>query len=263
LTTITSLHNERVKLIRALQTQGKVRRKEGRIALEGARLIEDALLSGVRPEFAFYTPDADTDTPDQPAARLLLKLRERDIPCLEVTSEIMAHVSDTEVPQGIIAVVPLPALDVPANPALALILDGIADPGNMGTILRTSAAAGVDVVVLAPHCVDPFNPKVLRSGMGAHFRVPLVRKSWSEIAADYGNLALYLAEANSDLPYYRVDWARPSAVIIGGEARGVDPRARELSPTSIAIPMSKSVESLNAAMATAVILFEIRRQRAV
>ncbi len=261
-TTITSLHNERVKLIRALQTQGKARRKEGRIALEGVRLVEDAILSGARPDFVLYTPAALTDTADQPESRLLLKLRERDIPCLETTPEIMAHASDTESPQGIIAVVPMPDLAVPPDPTLALILDGIADPGNMGTILRTAAAAGVDVVVLAPHCVDPFNPKVLRSGMGAHFRVPLARKSWQQISEDYSSLALYLAEAGRDLPYYRVDWARPSAVIIGGEARGVDPRARQLAPTAIAIPMSKSVESLNAAMATAVILFEVRRQRA-
>ncbi len=271
MTTISSLHNERVKLVHALQTQGRARRRERRCALEGVRLIRDALSVGVQPDFVFYTTDitditdmtTDAVTGDQPGARLLAGLRDLGVECVEVSPEVMAHLSDTQTPQGIIAVVPLPELAPPANIDLILILDGVADPGNMGTILRTAAAAGIDTVVLAPYCVDPFNPKVLRSGMGAHFRIPIARKSWADIAEAYQSLTFYLADAGSTIPHYTVDWTRPSVLIIGGEARGAESAAEELSQKIISIPMVNDVESLNAAIATGVILFEIRRQRSV
>jgi TrmH family RNA methyltransferase len=173
----------------------------------------------------------------------------------------MAHVADTQSPQGIVAVVPMPEHPLPAGVDLVLILDGIADPGNLGTILRTAAAASVGLVVLAPRCVDPFNPKVLRSGMGAHFRIPIARQSWEEIAGTVDGLAMYLADSGGALPYYGVDWRSPSALIIGGEAHGADPHGRQLAGTTVAIPMGSAVESLNAASAAAAILFEVRRQR--
>jgi TrmH family RNA methyltransferase len=261
LPTITSLHNERVKLAHALQSQGKVRRKEQRIALEGVRLIGDALAAGARPDFVLFAPDLAAG--DHPGARLLAGLRDQGVPCLDVTPEVMAHVTDTESPQGILAVVPMPDLPAPARIDLALILDGIADPGNLGTILRTAAAASVSLVVLAPGCVDPFNPKALRSGMGAHFRIPIARQSWDEIAGTASGLSSYLADSGGTLPYYGVDWRGQSALIVGGEAHGADPHARQLACATVAIPMGSAVESLNAASAAAVILFEIRRQRTV
>jgi len=173
----------------------------------------------------------------------------------------MESMTDTETPQGVIAVVPLPELPLPKSISFALICDSIADPGNLGTMLRSAVAAGVDVVILAPHCVDPFNPKVLRSGMGAHFRIPVVRKSWSEIALDFANVPIYLADAQGELVYHRVDWTKPGALIIGGEAHGADLPARELATKTVSIPMSSASESLNAAAAASVILFECRRQR--
>jgi RNA methyltransferase, TrmH family len=260
-TTISSLHNERVKLVYALQTQGKSRRKERRCVLEGVRLIGDALAVGVQPDFIFYTSDAVSG--DQPGARLLAGLRDRGVECIEVSPEVMGHLSDTQTPQGLIAIVPLPDLTPPTRIDLILILDGVADPGNMGTILRTAAAAGVDGVVLAPYCVDPFNPKVLRSGMGAHFRVPIVRKTWKDISEEYAGLTFYLADAESTVAYYGVDWTKPSALIVGGEARGAESEAEALAQKIVSIPMVNGVESLNAAIAAGVILFEIRRQRSV
>jgi TrmH family RNA methyltransferase len=240
--------------------QSKLRRKEKRIVLEGVRLIGDAAAAGVLPEFVLYTPGA---APDQPVAQWIVRFHEQGVACFETTPDIMAHITDTQSPQGIIAVVPMPEFMPPLDANLVLILDGIADPGNLGTILRTAAAAGADVVILAPGCVDPYNPKVLRSGMGAHFRVPLARQAWPDIATEYGHLVVYLADAASDLPYYAVDWRQPAGLIIGGEARGAETQARQLARATIAIPMSNAVESLNAAMAAGVILFEIRRQRAI
>jgi TrmH family RNA methyltransferase len=270
---ITSLQNDRVKLIRALQSSGKSRRRENRLVLEGVRLIGDALAAGIAPDFVFFTADTadiiagDADqvgltNQDQPTSRLFRVLQERSVPTLEVSPEVMAHIADTQTPQGVIAVTPMPEVKPPASVDFALILDSIADPGNLGTILRTAAAAGTHVVILAPHCVDPFNPKVLRGGMGAHFRIPILRLSWSEITREYGSLPMYLADAAGDTVYYDVDWTQPSALIVGGEARGADLKARQQATTLISIPMENEAESLNAGIAAGVILFEVRRQRA-
>jgi RNA methyltransferase, TrmH family len=256
---ITSLQNERVKLVRALQTSVKTRRKESRIVLEGVRLIGDALAAGVQPDFVFYTAGDQHDS--RLFAGLLSKLETRNVPNFEISDEVMAHITDTDTPQGVLAVVPEPNFALPSTITLVLILDAVADPGNLGTILRTSAAAGVDAVVLAPGCVDPFNPKVLRSAMGAHFRVPILRLSWTEIAAQYQTLQVAVADADGDTVYYKADWTKPSVIVIGGEARGADQSARELADTIISIPMEKGSESLNAAMAAGIILFECRRQR--
>src|SRR5262249_25572280 len=156
-----------------LQTSGKARRKAGQIALEGVRLIGDALDAGFNPDFILYRPDADT--------ALIRRLQTSGVECYEVTPEILVHAANTQTPQGMIAVLPLPELPIPESITFALILDAVADPGNLGAILRSAAAATANLVILAPNCVDPFNPKVLRSAMGAHFRVPLVRQNWAEI----------------------------------------------------------------------------------
>jgi RNA methyltransferase, TrmH family len=261
-TVITSLQNERVKLIRALQTSGKSRRKENRLVLEGVRLIRDALTSGSSPDFVFISENdyAGDQQGSRHFASLVDMLNQRNIPVIEVTPEVMQHISDTETPQGIVAVAPLPDLPIPETD-LVLILDGIADPGNLGTILRTAAASGVGVVVLAPRCVDAFNPKVLRSGMGAHFRIPITRRRWHEITADYGTMQTALAEADGTVAHDQMDWRKPSVVIIGGEANGADESARAFAKTIVTIPMAGTTESLNASVAAGVILFEIRRQR--
>ncbi len=256
---ITSLHNDRIKLIRALQSHGKTRRAEKRIVLEGTRLINDALDSGTFPTFALYTVDSIAE--GKLGGSLFDTLRSANIESFEVSQEIMTQVSDTQSPQGWMAVFPMPELEPPANISLALILDGVSDPGNMGTILRTAVAASVEMVVLAPYCVDPYNPKVLRGGMGAHFRVPLRRMFWPDIATRFGTHSVYLTDARAELSYAAVDWNKPSAIIIGGEARGADERARQIAGNRISIPMAEGAESLNAAVAAGVILFEARRQR--
>lgn len=249
---ISSSQNERVKLVRALQTQAKARRKENRIVLEGVRLVADAVEAGVKLEFVLYNSESD----------LLARLFRANVPCFEVNDAIMREISDTQTPQGIIAVVPLPRATLPELPSLVLLLDAVADPGNLGTILRTAAAAAVEVVILLPGCVDPYNPKVLRSGMGAHFRLPISTLTWEQVSAHYPDLPMYVADAEGDLAYYEVDWQQAAGVIIGGEARGAREQAYAQARATITIPMGNQFESLNAAMATAVILFECRRQRA-
>jgi TrmH family RNA methyltransferase len=141
-----------------------------------------------------------------------------------------------------------------------LILDAVRDPGNLGTILRAGAAAGVQAVLLSPTCVDAYNPKALRSGMGAHFRVPIVEMDWDKIGAYCRALAVYLADAEGDLSHDAVDWSAAWALIIGSEAHGAGSEAERLAQQRVYIPMAAATESLNAAIAAAVILFEAARQ---
>jgi TrmH family RNA methyltransferase len=150
---------------------------------------------------------------------------------------------------------------LPRQPSRVLILDNLRDPGNMGTILRTAGAAGVQVVVLSPGCTDPYNPKVLRSGMGAHFCVPVVEATWQQIEEYCESLNVYLARGKGGLAYDRADWRSDWALIIGNEAHGVGDEATDIASTPVTIPMAVATESLNAAIAAAVILFEAARQR--
>jgi TrmH family RNA methyltransferase len=257
---ITSPHNERVKLVRALQSQAKTRRNENKIVLEGVRLIEDALKGGTFPHFVLYA-SAALET-GRTTATLIESLQSQKIDCLETDDALLLSISETQTPQGLIAVFPMPKLAVPATTNLVLILDGIADPGNLGTILRTAAAVPTDIVILGPGTVDAFNPKVLRGGMGAHFRLPIRKLDWKEIAELYGQLPIYLADAKATTVYTKVDWTHPCAVLIGGEAHGAQGMPHGLATQGIQIPMSAETESLNAAIAAAVILFEVRRVRA-
>lgn len=251
---ITSLQNDRVKHVHALQTQAKARRKERQIALEGTRLVADAYdRGGSRPLFVLYDPDAAD-------LNLVDRLERQRVNIYPVSAEVLKHVSATEQPQGMVAVFPMPDPSLPDHPRRVLIVDALRDPGNLGTLLRTAAAAAVQAVLLSPGSVDAYNPKVLRGGMGAHFRLPIVERSWSDIAAYTQGLHVYLADMDGDIAYDRADWSSPWALIIGSEAHGASPQALELARQRVYIPMHEDAESLNAAIAAAVLLFEARRQ---
>lgn len=252
---ITSLQNQWVKLASQLQKKAGIRRAEGKIVLEGARLIGDALAQSFVPEYVLYeSGKVDYD--------LLAKLQNTKAIIYEVSDGIIKHVSDTQNSQGIAGVFRLPKPRLPDNPKRVLILDAIREPGNMGTILRSAGAAGVGVVILAPGCVDPYNPKVLRGGMGAHFRVPVIEADWANIRGYCDDLNKYLATGNAELSYSDVDWTEDWALVIGNEAHGIGDNASDFTGQRVSIPMANA-ESLNAAVATGVLLFEAQRQRLV
>jgi len=142
-----------------------------------------------------------------------------------------------------------------------LILDKIRDPGNLGTLLRSAQAAGVDLVLIPPETSDPFAPKVVRSGMGAHFRLPILHADWNEIRARLGKTPVYLAETENAIPCWETDFKSALALVVGGEAEGASPEARELASQNVVIPMPGGMESLNAAVAGSVLMFEVVRQR--
>lgn len=250
---ITSLQNDRVKLAHGLITGSKSRRKLGKVALEGLRLVRDAIEAGYFPDFILFDPASA-------ASDSIRSLGVDADLLLEADPDVMQHLAATEHSQGVIGVFPLPTPSLPRSPRRVLILDAVRDPGNLGTILRTAAAAGVEVVLLAPGCVDPYNDKVLRSGMGAHFRVPVIAQKWDEIGAYCEGLAVYLAEMQGDVSYDAADWSNGWALIVGSEAHGAGDVAAALATQRVYIPMAAATESLNAASATAILLFEAARQ---
>lgn len=250
---ISSTQNKRIRRIKALQTKARLRRSEGLIVLQGDRLIADALGSGGRPAQALYTPEQADYT-------LIAKLQDRKCELLPVRQDVLRHVSETQQTPGILAVFHLPKPPIRAPEERILVFDGIREPGNLGTIMRTAAAADIGLAILAPGCADIYSPKALRAGMGAHFRLPVVEASWNEIGSFCRDLTVYAASAQGSIDYTLVDWRAAWALIIGNEAHGLSPKARSLTEHRISIPMSRATESLNVASAAAVILFEARRQ---
>ncbi len=256
---ITSLSNDRIRRVQTLQRSTRRRMRANALVIEGLRLVREAVAASVDIDELFYT---EAFAADDRGAALLARLDERCLTLLRVTDEVMAAMADTETPQGVLAVLPIPALANDTAPGLTLLPDGIRDPGNIGTMLRTAWATGVRRVLIPPGCVDPTNPKVVRAGMGAHFHVPIRTLAWEEIEPMTADETIWLAEAEDGVPYDRVDWSGPVTLIIGGEAQGAGPESRALAAgRHVTIPMAPGVESLNAAMATAVLLFEARRQR--
>ena len=264
---ITSLANAKVKLVRGLQSRRRIRYREKRLVTEGTRLVQDALETGWLPDFVLYT----TNWIDTPAGTALLKrLADLSVPALLVSDTVMASCTDTETPQGMLAVSAFPEIPPPAAPTFVLVIDRLRIPGNLGTILRAAAAAGVELVLLPPGNVDPYNPKVVRGGMGAHFRIPIWHRGWQEISELLGGFEIWLASAGDGTRYDQVDWSRPIALIVGGEASGAGDFATSLVDPELKlgracghvhIPMPGGIESLNAAVAAGVLLFEIVRQR--
>jgi len=254
---ITSIANEKVRYVRSLHRR-PVRRRENRFIIEGLRLIEEMNEAGQEPAFVFCTEAFST----RPRGRALLEvLRASGREVLTVSDQVMRAMADTKTPQGILAVVAFPE-PAPYESPLILVLDRVRDPGNLGTILRSAEAAGVGAVITIKGTVDVFSPKVVRGGMGAHFRLPILHdRKWEEIEGELRGRQLLLADPGGELPYYEVDWTQPTALIVGGEAHGPGRKARELAASAVTIPMRGGAESLNVAVATSIILFEAARQR--
>lgn len=252
---ITSTTNEKVKLVRAL-FQRKTRQEKGLFVVEGARLAAEVQRANARPEFVFYTADLT-----EQAQKLVERWHGSGVVCLEVSPGVMKVCTDTETPQGLLAVLPFINEPPLQSPQLCVVADTLRDPGNLGTLLRTATAAGADEVLLSPGTVDIYNPKVVRAAMGAHFRLPITAMTWPAIAARLTSMQVWLADAKGEHVYTEIDWTAPSAIIIGGEAEGASAEAARMASGRVMIPMRNEVESLNAAVSAAVILFEVARQR--
>ncbi len=255
---ITSVHNPRIKWVHELQSRSKVRKEENVFVAEGVRLCEETLQAGWTAQLVFHTEDLNLR-----GQAVVESFQSLGVSIEVVAPHVMHAISDTETPQGILAVLERRVLPLPDFLNFVLIADGVRDPGNLGTILRTTRAAGVQAVFIPPGTVDPFSPKVVRAGMGVHFWLPILVLSWKEIYSQLSksNLHVYLAAAGEGQPYLLADFRAPIALIVGGEAQGVGEQARKITDQYIFIPMPGGGESLNVAAAAAILLFEVVRQR--
>ena len=254
---ITSSQNPKLKLVRALQGRSKERREEGAFLAEGVRLVEEALSADWPIRFVLYS-----DGLSERGEQLIGKLKSAGVDVEDVAGDLLQAVSETETSQGILAVLELTTLPLPELPNFVLILDQIRDPGNLGTLIRTAAAAGVQAVLIPPETADAFAPKVVRAGMGAHFWLPVHTIEWDEIeqVCKMASLQVFLADMYGQ-SCWETDFRGPLALIIGGEAEGTSDQARGLARRTVCIPMPGEAESLNAGIAGAVLMFEVVRQR--
>ena len=258
---ITSIHNPRIQRVRALLNQKSSREEEGLFVIEGVRLAEEALASGQIPREVFISPELS-----QRGLQLMKDLHTLGSEVIEVTPQVMENLSATETSQGILLVLSQSMIPLPPQADFVLVLDQLRDPGNLGAILRSAAAAGVQVVFLPPGNTDAFAPKVVRAGMGAHFRLSINQRSWPDIIhyckqVNTPPLRLLLAESGGGQSCWQADLRAPLALVIGGEADGASAEARQAVDELLNIPMPGKFESLNAAVAAGILLFEVVRQR--
>lgn len=256
---IRSAANPLVKRIRSLQRR-KARYTERAFVVEGFRAVGDVLAAGAKPQVIVLREDAGSDA-------VMDQFHAQGHPWRRVDARLFETLTDQPHAQGVLAVVPMidqrPAL-VPGmgRPSLVLLLDGVRDPGNLGTLFRSAAGAGVDQVYLTPETVDPYNPRVVRAAMGAHFRIRFSFIALTEISDMLSSAhTVGRAEADGVNEYDAVDWTQPSVIIIGGEANGASALVREITPLTVRIPLASNVESLNAAVAGSLLVFEAARQR--
>lgn len=262
---ITSSQNPKLKLVRALMGRAKERREANAFVVEGVRLVEEAVSAGWKFQFALYS-----DGLSERGSHLLNRLKANNVEVDEVSGDLLQKLSDTETPQGLLAVLEFTDLPIPDSLNFILIPDQVRDPGNLGTLLRSAAATGVQAVILPPETTDAFAPKVLRAGMGAHFQVPIREMAWEEIKEickpaneqedKSANLQIYIADMDGT-SCWETDLRKPLALVIGGEAEGASDEAQRLANGKISIPMAGNVESLNAGVAGSVLMFEVVRQR--
>lgn len=250
---LTSPANPAIKRIRSLQ-QRKFRLRERAFVVEGVRAVNDILEAGIMPDSIILREYTEFEVPDD----LFPVIR-------RVSANVFEELTDVAHPQGVLAVVPMleePALpEVSTNP-LVVYLDGVRDPGNMGTLFRSAAGAGVDHLVIGPDSVDPYHPKAVRAAMGSHLRIRFSHVEFEEFR-DYSRdfPVIALADAGGNALYDSVNWQLASVMIVGGEAFGPTSAAREIANVIVSIPLANGVESLNAGVAGSLLMFEAARQR--
>ena len=251
-------------LIRDLRLR-RGRERRGLTLAEGVRLIEEALATGITLRGAVVGPALEGTTRGK---ALKAALERAGVPLLGVTDQELVELADTDHPQGIVVVIEPRAwslADVPTRAgAVILVLDGVQDPGNVGTILRTALALGGAGVVALKGTAELHNPKVVRGSMGALFRLPAVSASETDFlpwAREHG-VELWVTEAGAEAPGPRPAGAphpRPIALVLGSEGAGVGASLRAHAGRRVGVPLASGAESLNVAVAAGILLYEVRR----
>lgn len=263
---IESVSNPKVKIWSTLKTR-KGRQSQGIFLAEGPHLVEEALQSSTRVTAVLIDVGSDHNWEN-----IINVADNGHIAIFNLSPQAFAAVSDTVSPQGILALVGLP--EAAANQAItakyprqSLVLDGVQDPGNVGTLLRTAEAFGVSEVCCGSQAADPFSPKVVRASMGGVFRLSLpVTSSTAYVAgwrATWPGGQVVVGDLASTLPCHSCDFTRPSLIVIGSEAHGPADELLTMADTKVRIPMESPVDSLNAAVAGSIVLYESYRQQQV
>lgn len=259
---ITSGVNPLVKLARQLATRRRTRHRERLFLIEGARPIATAIEHGIRIHTLILEHERRVDI--DPA--LVASASERASRTVTVPGELFRTFTDTEHPQPLAAIAEFPEHPMPASSTSIVCLDAVRDPGNLGTIVRTAAAAGVDGVALLPGCVDPFNPTVVRASAGLVTAIPIQAfSSLTDVVErcieQPQDLVIIAADASGTVDYRDVHWENAVIVLVGNEAAGLSEPSRLSTGQRVSIPMAAGVESLNVSAATAILLFEMRSRR--
>ena len=244
---ISSRKNPLLQQVRKLLTSRAERRKQGLFVGDGVKLLEEAVKYWPGLQTVILSDGVEAEVPE-------------GVRIVRVPEDVMASISPMEAPQGALFLAKLPEQAEFAPQKGMLILDGIQDPGNIGTILRTADAMDVPVVLLEG-CADPWSWKVVRSTMGAAFRRPVYQASWEEVrsACRAANIPIGVTALSDRAVDIRSADLREMALVIGSEGRGVRKEILENADRELIIPMNPHCESLNAAIAAAIVMWEIRR----
>lgn len=258
---ITSPHNPKIQVIRALLAQKRSRDKERAFIVEGVRLLEEAITNLWFPKYVVFSSNLS-----ERGKILFRKLQEKKIDCEEVPETLMQSLSATEHSQGILGIVAYKEIPLPKTLDFILILDNLRDPGNLGTILRSAVSNGVQAVCLTHGTADAYAPKVVRAGMGAHFRIPIRMMDWTTIEQlchqeIKPSLKILASDAERGEPAWKTNMRDPVAITIGGEAEGISKEGSQVCDGYVTIPMPGKMESLNASIAAGILMYETVRQR--
>lgn len=252
---ITSGDNKLIKHVKSLQDK-KYRNQYNEYIIEGMKIVEEAIENNEAIESIIVCEELlDTENLDNIKAHNPVF----------VPKNIFMQISDTVTPQGVLAVIKRLMTNIQElNKSCYLVLDNIQDPGNMGTMIRTSEACGVDEIFLSKGCADPYSPKVVRSTMGSIFRSTIhdnidLKQLYNDFKQN--NIKIIVTSLEESYEYYKVDYTQKVAIVIGNESNGISEISKEMSDIRIKIPMMGKIESLNASVAASVVMYEVLKQK--
>ena len=256
---LTSIKNPLIRQVRKLH-RAQERHKQNLLLLEGTNLIEAACQVDYKLDIIFYTDLWQAN--HQP---LCLKLVKKGLKLQRVSSEVLKAITTTVNPDGVVAIAPCRSAQEPivAQTQLGIALEKLQDPGNLGTIIRTAVATGVDGLWLSCDSVNIHNPKVLRASVGEWFRVPMAtNQDLSQLIAQHQQQGIQViaTDSQANQSYWTIDFTRPSLILLGNEGAGLSEKLISMADQQVTIPLMNEVESLNVAVAAALILYEARRQ---
>jgi TrmH family RNA methyltransferase len=252
---IASRDNALFKQLKKLSSSARERRKSQQTLLDGAHLVAACVEQGTIPEWLVVAASARHEPEIQALAG---SVPERRVAILE--DALFCELSTVESPTGIAALITIPAPPVAPEARFCVLLESVQDPGNLGSILRSAAAAGCDSAWLSPGCADAWSPKVLRSGMGAHFLLNILERQDLEALAENFSGKVLATTLQAETSLFQCDLSGMLALVIGNEGTGISPELRAHANLTARIPMPGGAESLNAAAAAAICLFERVRQ---